>query len=222
MPGELIQSMLKHRIDTGIHQTTFPLLVLLPLLIITAVCAPEHWALENSVIETSQLLILGLGIIFCCTANHNKSLYYALATVLFFLCLREINFGRVLFCSKNGQFAYCGEPTDYYKWKELPHGPTIRLTLYIITGIIIAMAVFCKQNYKKVLSIFTAYKIPVPELLLAATGALISKIIDLLKLHYPLQEECAETLMYAAIISALYRYTRRLAPYSPPPATPQN
>ena len=214
--------MLKNHIDTGIHKTTVPLLLLLPILIITAILAPEHWSLENSIIENSQLLILIIGIIICCTANHSKSLYYGLATVLFFLCMREINFGRVLFCSKTGQFAYCGEPTDYYKWKELPHGPAIRLTLYIITGIIIAMAVFCKQNYKKVFSIFTAYKIPMPELLLAATGALISKVIDILKLHYPLPEECAETLMYAAIISALYRYTRNLSPFTPTLATPQN
>lgn len=207
--------------DFTVRTSTWAALLLIPLSLLIICCAPQHWSYENGVIENAQLILLLIGTILCLTARNHKRAYLFIAVVLIALAMREVNCGRVLLWSKPGNLIHCGPPEDYYKWKEIAHGPAIRTTMYSLLALGIATALLYKQAYRQLLSLCTQNKIPVVEPLLALLGTICGKLGEN-HCHNTLVEEMAETLIYAAIISLIYRYTRGLQTLSPTPTCPKN
>lgn len=203
--------MFKKRLDFSILPTTcMTFLVVLACAFLYAY-APDTWAYENGMLENLQMILMMLSLLFCVTAQTDKSLYLFFATVIFFMMLREVNCGRMLFLSRNGEFFYSGLPSDYFKWKEIPHGTTIRTGICGTVILLCLLALCRKGNFKALKKTVFHTKIPFWELLLMSIAVLSSITAEKLHLCF-VTEEVSELLLYAALTSAIFRYSRARQP----------
>ena len=203
------------RLDFTTHSATWLTATMIPISLLVVLYAPYSWGFENGLIETLQLIILTLAIIFCVGARTDKSLYLFFATILLIMIFREVNCGRVLLWSRCGESFHCGPPSDYLKWKEIPHGTAIRTTIYAVLTLICAVTLCRKGNLRALLTLICRTRIPVWEALLFIIGIVTGIIAEKLYFSF-LLEEMAETLTYTALAAALYRYSHAIqAPIHP-------
>ena len=199
--------MIRKKTDTHTTPSTWLTLLMFPLSALLIAYAPNSWGFENGPIENAQLILLMLSILFCLTAKEHKQLYLFAATVILFLLFREINCGRVLLWSRSGNIFHSGPPQDYLKWKEIPHGPAIRLGIYAFLSGICLLALCRARTFKHILPFLARSTYPIWELLLFLIGLTTSILMEKLNISF-IAEEMGETLMYAALTSAIYRFTR--------------
>ena len=214
--------------DFSVRRSTLLAAVAVPVGIAVACLAPSSWGYENGVVENLQLLMLFIGCAICRTAKGDKSVYLCLTVILLTLLMRELNCGRVLFWSKSGELFYCGTPAEYLKWREIPHGAAYRFATYGILFALCLVSLLHHGTFKKLFKLFTTARIPAWEAILATVGYAIGQCAERIG-HNLLTEELGETLLYAALLSAIYRYSRgyQTAPTAattpaqvPPPAHP--
>ena len=199
--------MFKQRLDFTIQPTTcLTFLVALACVFLLAY-APDTWAYENGLLENLQMILLMLSLLFCITSRTDKSLYLFFASVIFFMMLREVNCGRMLFLSRNGEFFYSGLPADYLKWKEIPHGTTIRTVIYG-TVILLCLLALCRRgNFAALKQTILHTQLPFWELLFMIIAVLSSITAEKLHICF-VTEEVSELLLYTALASAIFRYSR--------------
>lgn len=199
--------MFKQRLDFTIQPTTcLTFLVALACVFLLAY-APDTWAYENGLLENLQMILLMLGMLFCITARADKSLYLFFACILFFMMLREVNCGRMLFWSRNGEFFYSGLPADYLKWKEIPHGTTIRSSIYAAISLLCVAALCRRGNFAALKKTLLHTQAPFWELILMLIAVLSSITAERLHICF-VTEEVSELLLYTALASAIFRYSR--------------
>lgn len=199
--------MFKKRLDFSILPTTgLTFLVAIACAFMFAY-APATWAYENALLENIQMLILMLGMLFCITARADKSLYLFFACILLFMMLREVNCGRMLFWSRSGEFFYSGTPEDFLKWKEIPHGSTIRFSIYTAITLLCVVAWCRKGNFAALKKTILHTQVPFWELLLMLSAMLCSIAVERFNICF-LTEEISELLLYTALASAIFRYSR--------------
>lgn len=203
--------MIKERLDFSIRPATWFTFAVAVICIPLSLCAPETWAYENGLLENLQMMFLMLGIIFCVTARTDKPLYLFFATIIFFFMLREVNCGRMIFWSRSGEIFYSGMPTDYLKWKEIPHGSLIRTGIYIAITSLCILAWCRKGNFTALKKTLLNTKAPFWELLLLICGFLCTFITERLHLCF-ITEEIGELLLYTALTAAVFRYSRAYQP----------
>lgn len=199
--------MIHQKLDSTATHSTWLILLMFPISALLIAYAPDSWGYENGPIENTQLIFLMLSILFCVTAKEQKNLYLFCATVILFLLFREINCGRVLLWSRNGTIFHSGPPQDYLKWKEIPHGPAIRIGIYTLLSLLCLIALLRARTYKNIFTLITRNTWPIWELLFILIGICTSILMEKLNLCF-IAEEMGETLMYAAFTSAVYRFTR--------------
>ncbi len=204
-------SMLHNRFDFSTCLSTWFVVAVIPLSVLVVMYAPDSWGYENGILENLQMILLMLCLIFCITAKADKSLYLFFATVVLFLMLREVNCGRVLFWSRPGEIFHCGPVDDYLKWKEIPHGSIIRTCVYAVASLLCLLALCRKGNLAALINLVWRTRIPFWELILLISGISTGMIAEKLHICF-LAEEMGEMLMYTALTSAIYRYTRSLQP----------
>lgn len=209
------KDMTKFAPDFKLCNSTLLAGAVIPLGIAIACFAPQPWGYENGVVENLQLILLLFGCGICLTAKGDKSVYLCFTVILLTLLMRELNCGRVLFWSKSGEMFYCGTPADYLKWRDIPYGSVYRFGAYGILFTLCLITVLRNGTFKKIFRLLTTARIPAWELILLATGYAVGQCAERIG-HSLLTEELGETLLYAAILSALYRYSRG---YQHAPAT---
>ena len=193
--------------DFSVRRSTLLAAVAVPVGIAVACLAPSSWGYENGVVENLQLLLLLIGCAICLTAKGDKSVYLCLTVILLTLLMRELNCGRVLFWSKSGEMFHCGTPAEYLKWREIPHGLAYRFATYGILFALCLVSLLHHGTFKKLFKLFTTARIPAWEAILATVGYAIGQCAERIG-HSLLTEELGETVLYAALISAIYRYSR--------------
>lgn len=203
--------MLHNRFDFRACLSTWFVVAVIPLSVLVIMYAPDSLGYENGILENLQMILLMLCLIFCVTAKADKPLYLFCATVVLFLMLREVNCGRVLFWSRPGEVFHCGPAGDYLKWKEIPHGSVIRTSVYVVATLFCLLALFRKGNLTAIVKLAWRTRIPFWELLLLICGIATGMIAERFNICF-LAEEMGEMLMYTALTSAIYRYTRSLQP----------
>lgn len=201
--------MLHNRFDFRACLSTWFVVAVIPLSVLVVMYAPDSWGYENGILENLQMILLMLCLLFCITAKADKSLYLFFATVVLFMMLREVNCGRVLFWSRPGEIFHCGPVDDYLKWKEIPHGSIIRTSVYAAASLLCLLALFRKGNLSALINLVWRTRIPFWELILLISGITTGMIAEKLNLCF-LAEEMGEMLMYTALTSAIYRYTRAI------------
>ena len=203
--------MFKKRLDFSIQTSTLLTFLVAIVCVFLYLYAPDTWAYENGMLENLQMILLMLSLLFCITSRTDKSLYLFFACILFFMMLREVNCGRMLFLSRNGEFFYSGLPADYLKWKEIPHGTTIRTVIYGTVILLCLLALCRKGNFTALKQTLLHTQLPFWELLFMIIAVLSSITAERLHICF-VTEEVSELLLYAALASAIFRYSRARQP----------
>jgi len=127
---------------------------------------------ENSLVENIQLIALFVGIVFCFLTRNNpeyKTMNRFIAMILFLMFLREISYGRCIFCQIDGN------PHEFYPWKHYKNG----YLAHVFVGIYIAIIALYGIINKIWLSAWNALK-TVKFPVISAVLTIISVIITLL------------------------------------------
>lgn len=160
---------------------------------------------ENSLVENFQLIVLFVGILFCFFTRNNpnyKSLNRFFAMILILMFLREISYGRCIFCQIDGN------PHEFYPWKHYKYG----YLAHVFVGLYIAAIALYGIINKVWISIFKALK--------AVKFPVFSSIIVILAVGLQLYgekfaestftEEIAELVIYMVIATVIYYYNKIL------------
>lgn len=160
---------------------------------------------ENSLVENIQLLALFGGILVCFFTRNNpeyKTLNRFLAMILILMFLREISYGRCIFCQIDGN------PHEFYPWKHYKYG---YLAHVFIGGYIAAIALYGIIN-KVWLSAFNALKsvkFPVISTVLAIFAIVIQLYAEKVT-KSTFVEEISELSIYIIIATVIYYYNNHL------------
>ena len=160
---------------------------------------------ENSLVENIQLIALFVGIVFCFLTRNNteyKTMNRFIAMILFLMFLREISYGRCIFCQIDGN------PHEFYPWKHYKYG----YLAHVFVGLYIAIIALYGIINKIWLSAWNALK-TVKFPVISAILAIISVIIQLYAEKVAAStfiEEIAELSLYMLIASVIYYYNKIL------------
>jgi len=178
-------------------------LVLLLLTVMIGWLLPPELGAENSIIEWSQVLLLGLGALFALSTLFQTSLplprrkLYAWSAYVFLLAMgRELSWGRVFYMDNAGHIPLL---------KQLWFGPYIHPLIAAIT--IAALIYFVKTGlHQELVSWFKGCKLPLVDILLIVCGTLLADISEhhssgLLGSQGEIFEELFETIVYWSLIS---------------------
>ena len=160
---------------------------------------------ENSLVENILLIALFVGIVFCFLTRNNteyKTMNRFIAMILFLMFLREISYGRCIFCQIDGN------PHEFYPWKHYKYG----YLAHVFVGLYIAIIALYGIINKIWLSAWNALK-TVKFPVISAVLAIITVIIQLYAEKVAAStfiEEIAELSLYMLIASVIYYYNKIL------------
>lgn len=159
---------------------------------------PEEYGYENSLLETTQLVILALTFIFALKAKVNKTFFKCMAMIIGILFLREINCGRTIF------FPVPGEVNTFYSWKEIKYG-WLAHPLY---GLYMAFTVLYFLKNKLFMTLWNYVKgvrFPFWSMFFIFLGMAIGLYAEK-TMNNMILEEMAELLFYTALMCIVYLY----------------
>ena len=156
---------------------------------------------ENSLVENIQLIALSVGIFFCFFTRNNpeyKTLNRFIAMILVLMFLRELSYGRCIFCKIDGN------PHEFYSWKHYQYG----YLAHIFVGLYIAAVViygFVNKIFIQAWNALTTVQFPVISAILAVISIISTfygeKVVD-----SSFVEEIAELSVYSIIACVIFYY----------------
>lgn len=157
---------------------------------------------ENSLLENFQLIPLLVGAIICFKAKNHKIFFRFIALILILAFLRELSYGRVIFCQ------IPDTPHEFYKWSHYKYGwlAHVLIGVYIAASVIWAL---CNKIWLEIIDVFKKVKIPVITFLIAF-GAISAQIYSEKYLHSTIVEETAELIIYCTTLSLVLIYYNKL------------
>lgn len=156
---------------------------------------------ENSLVENIQLIALCVGILFCFFTRNNpeyKTLNRFIAMILVLMFLRELSYGRCIFCKIDGN------PHEFYSWKHYQYG----YLAHIFVGLYIAAVViygFVNKIFIQAWNALTTVKFPVISAILAVIS-IISTFYGEKVVSSSFVEEIAELSVYSIIACVIFYY----------------
>ena len=157
---------------------------------------------ENSLLENMQLMPLILGSIICFRAKNHKIFFRFIALVLVLAFLRELSYGRVIFC------AMPDNPHEFYKWSHYKYGWLAHVFIGLYIGLTVLWALLSKI-WVDVIDIMKNVKIPVITFIIAF-GAIFAQLYSEKYLHSTIIEETAELVIYCTTLSLIIIYFNKL------------
>lgn len=197
-----------------VHTSTWVTLAVIPLSVFLLMFAPDSWGYENGILENLQMLLLLSGLVWSLTATANKEIFRLAAAIIFFLMLREVNCGRVLFWSTSGEMFHCGPPQDYLKWKDIPNGSIFRTAVYTLATVLCLWTLCNRAVFRQIPNLLFRQRIPLWETILLITGVLTGIIAERVY-PYIMLEEVAEILTYTSFSAIIYLYSRSKLAFTP-------
>ena len=157
---------------------------------------------ENSLLENMQLIPLLLGSIICFKSKNNKIFFRFIALILILAFLRELSYGRVIFC------AIPDMPHEFYKWSHYKYGwlAHVLIGVYIAFGCIWALV---NKIWLDIADVFKKVKIPVITFLIAF-AAIGAQLYSEKYFHNTKIEETAELIIYCTVLSLVIIYYNKL------------
>lgn len=157
---------------------------------------------ENSLVENFQLIVLGAGGIYCLMQRAKNPEFKALNTffalVLFLMFMREISYGRCIFCWIDGN------PHEFYKWSHYKYGYLVHVFIGLYIAAIAIYAIVNKlwfAAYKALCNV----KAPVITFLLTVISLIVQLYSEKVGVS-TFNEEISELAMYLLISAAIYYY----------------
>lgn len=158
---------------------------------------------ENSLVENVQLIALFVGIVFCFLTRNNpnyKAMNTFIAMILILMFLREISYGRCIFCQIDGN------PHEFYPWKHYKYGylANVFIGLYIAA---IAIYGIVNKIWLKAWNALKTVKFPIISVVLAIISVIIQLYAEKVA-ESTFIEEIAELSLYMLIASVIYYYNK--------------
>lgn len=181
--------------DVIILLAIFALVVVLKLIGVTEIP-------ENSLVENFQLIILGGGGIYCLLMRAKNPEFKALNTffalILFLMFLREISYGRCIFCRIDGN------PHEFYRWSHYKYGYLAHVVVGLYIASIAIYGIINKLWFAAIKALKTV-KFPVVSTLLAIGGVACQLYAEKVNGNTFI-EEIAELAIYLVITAVIYYY----------------
>lgn len=157
---------------------------------------------ENSLLENLQLVVLFAGFILCLKFKNNKVLFRFGAMIIFLMIMRELSYGRCIFCQLPDN------PHDFYPWSHYKYG----FLAHIIVGIYIALAVLyaiIKKAWIDVKDVIVKAKFPIWDFVFMGALTLLQVYGESVA-HNSCLEEIAEFMLYSVIFGFIYYYYKKI------------
>lgn len=157
---------------------------------------------ENSLVENLQLVALFAAFGLCFKFKNQKPLFYFASMIIFLMIMRELSYGRCIFCQLPDN------PHEFYSWSHYKYGwlAHIFVGLYIAAVFIYAII---KKLWKNIAEVITAAKFPMWDFVIMAILTVI-QLMGEKYLHNSCLEEIAEFTLYTTIFGFIYFYYKRI------------
>ena len=157
---------------------------------------------ENSLLENMQLIPLFLGSIICFKSKNHKIFFRFIALILILAFLRELSYGRVIFCT------IPDNPHEFYKWSHYKYGWLAHVLIGVYIGLSVLWALINKI-WLDFANVFKKVKLPVITFFIAFL-AIIAQVYSEKTLHNTIIEETAELIIYCCTLSLVLTYYTKL------------
>ncbi len=156
---------------------------------------------ENSLLENIALIPLIISIIICFRFKKHKVFFNVLALFLILMILRELSYGRVIFCQIPNQ------PNEFYSWSHYKYGylAHVGVGIYIF---IIALYGILNKIWLDTKKIIKKIKFPIWTFSLGFIFTILQIYFE--KTHNTCGEETVELALYCIILSLCITYTKKL------------
>ena len=194
--------MIKNYLDFGFKKSDLIALFALLACFLFIKLTGTNEIYENSLLENMQLIPLGLGSIICFRAKNHKVFFRFIALILILAFLRELSYGRVIFC------AMPDNPHEFYKWSHYKYGwlAHVFIGIYIAGSVIWALF---NKIWVDIADILKKVKMPVLTFLIAIF-AIAAQVYSEKNLHNTIVEETAELIIYCTVLSLVLIYLNKL------------
>lgn len=157
---------------------------------------------ENGLLENMQLLVLFTAIIGAFRAKNHKAFFNFVIMLLILMIARELSYGRVIFCSIEGQ------KDAFYQWSNYKYGFLVN---YIVGFYILAMCLYGIFNkiYIDIPLILKKVKLPIWSVFGCALCS-IAQVLGESVLHNTVLEETSELILYTIIATMVIYYCIKL------------
>ena len=156
---------------------------------------------ENSILENISLIPLFIAVVLCYRFKKYKIFFNVLALLFILMILRELSYGRVIFCQVPNS------PNEFYPWSHYKYG----YLAHIMVGIyIFAMALYGIINkiWLNIFEIINKVKFPVWTLGCGVIFTILQIYFE--GTHNTCGEETVEFALYCTIVSLCIIYTKKL------------
>lgn len=156
---------------------------------------------ENSLLENIQLIALVGGFVLCLKAKNHKVLFRFGAMAIFLMIMRELSYGRCIFCQLPD------DPHMFYPWSHYKYG----WLAHVIVGIYIAGAfiyAIVNKIWIDIKDVFNKARFPFWDLVIMAFFT-VMQLLGEKTLDSTVLEETAEFSLYCAICALVYYFYKR-------------
>jgi len=156
---------------------------------------------ENSLLENLQLIALIAGFILCLRAKDHKVLFRFGAMVIFLMIMRELSYGRCIFCQLPD------DPHAFYPWSHYKYG----WLAHVIVGFYIACTfvyAIINKIWIDIKNVFEKVRFPFWDLAVMAFFT-VMQLLGEKTLDSTVLEETAEFSLYCAIFALVYYFYKK-------------
>ncbi len=157
---------------------------------------------ENTLLENFQLIPLIASFVLCTKAKKYKNFFKAIAIVVVFMFLRELSYGRTIFCLMPG------DPYNTYPWSHYKYGFLVNYIVGAALGLS-ALWFIIKKVYLETFEILKTTILPFWTFF-ASFGLVAIQLISEKTLHSTIIEEISEFGLYFGILALVLIYRKQL------------
>ena len=156
---------------------------------------------ENSFLENISLIPLAIGVFLCFRTKKCKVFFNVVAFIFILMILRELSYGRVIFCQIPNQ------PNEFYQWSHYKYGflANIAIGAYIFGIFLYGILNKVFLDIIKILN-----KVPTPFWSFLCSFICIFIQIYSEKSHNTCLEETMELGLYLFMVSICITYIKKL------------
>lgn len=167
---------------------------------------------ENSFLENLSLIPLISGIFICWKAKDCKTFFKVVSLIFFLMIMRELSYGRVIFC------AIPNQPNEFYPWSHYKYGYLAHIFVGIyIFGIFIYG--FLNKIWLDIIKIIKKVKLPIWTFLYSFICVFLQIFFE--RIGNTVIEETAELALYCLMVSICIIYINKLKNKKRPLFSPQ-
>lgn len=161
---------------------------------------------ENSLFENIQVIVLAFATVYCLYQRRKNPEYKAINTffamVLFLMTMRELSYGRCIFCCVEGS------TSEFYPWSYYKYGYLANIVVLLYVAAFSAYGLI-NEIWKSIWQALKTVKFPLVSAIILIV-AIVATLTGEKVFDSTFIEENAEFLAYCTIFTMLYYYNSLL------------